>query len=465
MIIPTIEQLQINYITYVQYSLNQQGLTDIAAESTDYNAKGFGIAGLLSRSYSDALKLFESILPQNAVSSGINNQLSVKGAPSTFPSAPAFITATVNDILPDANYNIAVGTLATGANGITYKVIAQSPNSDVIVINTVNDTLNLVSITNGVGTGAAIDALLTLQSPILPSNQPNVNVGVSTLTVTASVDGVNQEGLSNAVNRLIEVNQIPLDNTRTTDFSVLLVNPDNGVTGCQVLNSNNWTPTTTNFGVFVLSGEPVNNEFLNKGLITNTTTEVYSRTSTQAVIDNSKKAILDQSLIGIFPYVSTVNTQYLVTSSLTQPFFKVSVSLTDGYSLSTRVTLNSGIELTLLQLIQREVRRAICGQPLGATLAIDYSNSQYLSSSLSISSIEQQLDVTLGTSTSAGNLGTWLKSRSVLIWNGTSYVYQSSIPLTLGIPQTESGTLPWVYDVADVPSQIYSNISVALEIV
>lgn len=465
MIIPTIEQLQINYITYVQYSLNQQGLTDIASESTDYKAKGFGIAGLLSRSYSDALKLFESILPQNAVSSGINNQLSVKGAQSTFPSAPAFITVTANGILPDANYNVAVGTLATGVNGIVYKVIAQSANSDVIVINATNNSLNLVSTTNGVGTGAAIDALLTLQSPILPSNQPDVNVGISTLTVTASVDGVNQEGLSNAVNRLIEVNQIPLDNTRTTDFSVLLVNPTNGVTGCQVLNSNNWTPATTNFGVFVLSGEPVDDAFLNKGLITNTTAEVYNRTSTQSVINNSKKTILNQNLIGIFPYVSTVNTQYLVTTSLTQPFFKVSVSLTDGYSLSTRITLNSGIELTLLQLIQREVRRAICGQPLGATLAIDYSNSQYLSSSLSISSIEQQLDVTLGTSTSAGNLGTWLKSRSVLIWNGLDYVYQSSIPLTLGIPQTESGTLPWVYDVAGVPSQIYSNISVALEIV
>lgn len=466
MIIPSIDRLKNDYLNYVQYSLTQQQTNQIAAESTDYNAKGLGLAGILSRAYQDALKLFESTLPQNAVSVGINNQLSVAGVSPTFPSAPAFVTVTVNGILPGANYNIAVGTLATGDNGIVYKVLADSSDSNIIVINTTNKTLNLTSLTDGVGTGATVGTNLTLQSPILPSNQPDVNVGIATLAVTASIDGVNQESLSSAVNRLVKVNQEPLDMVRSQDFEALVINPLDGVTNAKVINSNNWTPTTTNFALFTLSGQPVNDAFLNQGLLPNTTTQVYNRTSTTTIVDTAKKKIMQKNIVNIFPYVSTVKTQFLVPTQLAQPFFKINVALADGYSLSSQITLNDGVRLTLEQLIKREVRKAICSQPLGATLNIDFITGVFLASSLSISSIEQQIDTALGTSNSAGDIGTWVKSRTVLVYNvpTTSYVYKESILLSLGIPTTESGNLQWVYDIAPIANNIYSNILVTTTI-
>ena len=463
MIIPSIQQLQADYLAYVQYALIQRNITDDVLNSTDYQAKGFGISGMLSRTYADALQLFESLLPQNAVSTGINNQLSVKGAPATFPSAPAVVVASFNDILPLCNYTLSVGSLISATNGIVYKVLAQSTNSDTITINTSNPSITMSSTTNGVGTGATIGSILTMQSPILPNNN-STNVGISTLTVTASIDGVDQEGLANSVNRLVSINQIPLDEVRSQDFENLLINPVEGVTGCKVLNSNNWTPTTTNFGTFVLSGQPLTDDFLNQGLITNTTTQVYSRTSTSTIIANAKQKILDQNLIGIFPYTSTVSTQYLVNAILPQPYFRINVTLNSGYSLNSKVTLNDGTILTLEQLIKREVRKGICSQPLGAALKIDFSNGKILSSSLSISSIEQQLDVSLGTSNSAGDIGTWLKSRSVLVWDTDKYVYKESLPLALGIPQTNSGNLQWVYDISATPDLIYSNISVVANV-
>ncbi len=457
---PSIQELKDNYLSYVQYALIEKNVSDDVLQSTDYQTKAFGIAGLLSRTYADTQKLFESLLPQNAVSTGINNQLSVKGAPATFPSAPAIIVASFNDILPSCNYNLAVGSLVSSTTGITYKVLAQSPDSDIIVINDSNVSISLASTTNGIGTGALTGAILTMQSPILPSNDPSKTIGISKLTVTSSIDGVNQESLSSSVNRLVTVNQAPLDEVRAEDFENLLTNPVDGITRCKVLNSNNWNPTTTNFGVFTLSGQPVNDEFLNKGLIANTTTEVYSRTSVSSIINAAKEKILNQNLIGIFPYVSTVSTQYLVNTTLPEPFIRVQVVLESGYSLSSLMTLTSGVVLTLKQLIQREVRRAICSQPLGATLIIDFSNGKVLSSSLSVSSIEQQLDISLGTSNSSGDIGTWLKSRAVLIWDTDKYVYKESIPLLLGIPQTETGDLAWVYDISETPSLIYTNIDV-----
>lgn len=461
MIIPTLDELKEKYISYVQYSLQQSNVNFNAAESADYNAKGFGISGLLSRGYFDALKLFESILPQNAISTGINNQLSVAGVPPTFPSAPAILTATVQDVLPNQNYVFQVGTLATGGNGVVYKVLANSSNSDTIVVNADNTTLNLASTTNGVGTGANIGDTLQLQSPILPNDQ-TINTGVDKLLVTFSIDGVNQESLNSSVNRLVKVNQEPLDMVRMQDFEVLVTNPLDGVTNAKVINSNNWQPTATNFAVFTLSNEPVNNDFLNQGLLTNTTTKVYSRTSPASVISNAKTKIMNKNLVNVFPYVSTVKTQYLVPTQLAQPLFKVNVALTSGYSLATKITLDTGESLTLEQLIKRETRKAICSQPLGATLKIDFSTGKYLSSSLAISSIEQQIDTSLGTSTSAGDIGTWVKSRTVLIYNPqtSSYTYVESLPLALGIPQTESGYLAWVYDIAPLPENIYTNILV-----
>jgi hypothetical protein len=76
------------------------------------------------------------------------------------------------------------------------------------------------------------------------------------------------------------------------------------------------------------------------------------------------------------------------------------------------------------------------------------------------SSIEQQLDITLGTPTTNGTLGNYLQSRSVLFYNGTTYEYRGSLPLNIGIPTISTNPIAWVYDISLTPADIYYNILV-----
>ena len=136
------------------------------------------------------------------------------------------------------------------------------------------------------------------------------------------------------------------------------------------------------------------------------------------------------------------------------------VVLQSGYSLSSPISLG-GNTFTIEQLIQREIRRAICQQPFGATLTTDILTGEILNSQILLSAIQTQLDESLGTSLSTGTLGAYLKNRVIYIKDNTNnYTQPASIEVILGIPTLSTGDLPWVYDISTDPDFIYPNIGV-----
>jgi hypothetical protein len=244
----------------------------------------------------------------------------------------------------------------------------------------------------------------------------------------------------------------------------LVIDPVAGVTDAIVLINNELVYTNAtnnvNVAVFDLSGSAITDEVLNKGLLPHTTAIVFDRSVLPATYGASLQKLLNQDVCGWHPVTNTATTQSLTTNiAPNPPFIKVVVTLANGYLLTNNI-LSDGITLTLEQIIQREVRRAICGQPYGAVLSKDLLTGAIISSSFPTSAIEQQLDVTLGTPNTYGILGNYLLSRSVLFYNGTTYEYKAELALNIGIPTLVANPIAWVYDVSLDPASIYYNILV-----
>lgn len=455
--IPTIDELKQEYLALAQADYPEADIT----QYSDYQAKASATAGMGARLSLDAYTLFNAVYPQNGNPFGINTQLAAKGVPSQYPASPTMLTCTVNDIPAGKTYNIAVGTNVYADDGQIYKVISNDGFATIVQINTSFTTIYLLSANNGASTTQSVGATIKFTPPQLP-NDGSLTPTLTTMTVTSVVAGTNEEALSSSVSRLIELDQTPLNGSRATDFKVLAIDPTNGITNAVVLVNNQLKYTSGNYNVaiFDAGGSEVTDEFLNKGLVVGTTAEVYSRSVAPAIYNTTLQKIVAQDIIGVFPAVNTVSTQAITTNSgVTPAFIQVKVTLQSGFTLSSPVVVDN-VTLTLSQLIQRETRRAICGQPFGASLDQDLSIGEYLSSSIPTSSIEQQLDNSLGTPTTVGSLGNYLSSRSILFYNGSTYEYRPTINLNLGIPTSPTSPLAWVYDISLTPADIYSNILV-----
>lgn len=446
------------YITLVESADPEEDITDYA----DFNTKGKVLSGIVAAQAEDAYNNFKNLYPQLSDDQGVNLILSAAGVPITYPATQAILTLEGDDLVVDQTYNVPLNTRVTAPDGSTYKVITSSnSNFTEVIVSTINPTLFVVSTALGQNTAQPVTTVLTITPPIVSVDGTQT---LSSCTVTAFTDGSNQETLTNATDRSVKIKQVPLCDTRSTDFAYLARDPANSVTDVVTLINNQlkYTNREWNIGIYDVSASPINNTILNKGLLPATTTEVFSRTSSTESIDYTQEVMNQQDIVGAHPIVNTVETQQI--TSLTgspNPFFRISVGLQFGYLLSTQVTLEDGT-FTVLQLIQREVRRAICAQPYGASLVRTTSNSAYTSSSLPISSIEQQLDLALGTASTTGIIGSYLKDRLVLVWNGSEYVYMSSLPLDLGIPIANTDKLQWIYDISTTAAYIYPNISVNL---
>ncbi len=460
--LPTLNSLKVTYLAAAQAEAQQLGVDIDVSLFSDYQIKGTGAAGMGSGITQSANILFQNVYPQYANAQGINLGLANSGIPAIYPASPAILTLDAVGLVSGKTYAVNVGTILTAPNGATYSVFSVTSDLTQVILTTLATTFYARSTVTGQNTTQVDTTVLTFTPPIVSTDLSST---LFTATVTSSVDGVNQESLANATNRLILIKQEPLCSDRGSDFKQLAIDPANNVTDAIVLINNQLTYTDPqlNVGIFDISGTPITDDILNQGLFVGTTEIVFSRTSSNGSIDNTQIVMDKQDIIGAFPNVSTVATQEITDSDGTDPFFQVTVTLQSGYNLSSQVTLGDNI-FTVEQLIQREVRRAICAQPYGATLVYSLSTGAYISSSLPISAIEQQLDTALGTSTTTGTLGSFLLDRTVLCYDtGTSsYVYLPSIALSLGIPAADSDELPWIYDVSTTVGEIYINIFVQL---
>lgn len=456
--LPTYSELLQIFLAGAQAKAQSLDMSIDVSEFSNYQIQGAAVAGIGSGITQDVNTQYNNVYPQYADAQGINLGLANSGIPALYPATPAILTLAGTGLVSGKTYNIPVGTIITAPNGATYSIISTTTDLTEVVITSVSNVFYAVSTLSGQNTNQNNGVSLTFIPAIISTDQSSV---LSACTVSSSVDGVNQETIANATNRLIEIKQTPLCSARATDFKYLAIDPSNNVTDAIVLIKNqlDYTDPLLNVGIFDVSGIPITDDVLNQGLFTGTTEVVFTRTSSNGSIDNTQEVMNQQDIVGVFPNVSTVSTQQITALTGSDAFFQVTVTLQPGYSLSSEVTLDGNI-FTVEQLIQKEVRRAVCAQPYGASLVQDISTGAYTSSTLAISSIEQQLDTALGTPTTIGVLGSFLLDRTILVWDGTAYVYQSSIALTLGIPTASNGKLPWIYDISTTVGKIYSNILV-----
>lgn len=453
----SIAELQQVYLTSAQAEVQNIDISDYS----DFQAKSFGTAGLGAALSLDAERLFAEAFPQYATSLGVNTQLAAAGVQTQLPSSPSYLTIAGNNLQVGVTYNIPLNTFITATNKQVYQVIPSNSTDTQISISTTNNVFYAVSSLNGLNTNQSNGAVLTFTPPIVG------NDGTSTLnecTVTSSVSGTDQESLSDATARLVEVKQTPLDNTRATDYKDQVIRLNNGsVTDAVVLTNNQikYTSTTFNCGVFLAGGTRITDLVLNKGLISGTDPEVFTRTVNETIISTTQQTLVAQYIVGSRPNTRTVTTQGLTTNTNPLlPYIKCEVVLQSGYSLSSPISLG-GNTFTIEQLIQREIRRAICQQPFGATLTTDILTGEILNSQILLSAIQTQLDESLGTSLSTGTLGAYLKNRVIYIKDNTNnYTQPASIEVILGIPTLSTGDLPWVYDISTDPDFIYPNIGV-----
>ena len=454
---PTISELQQLYLDLAKEKLPEVDVSNLS----DYQSKAAAVAGVGARLALDAFTLFNATYPQNGDIFGINTQLSSLGVPSQYPSSVSVLTTTVNNIPSGKTYDILIGTILTAPDNQNYQVISPDGIATIISISTINTTLYLSSINGGANTNQDNGTIITFSPP----QQPNDNTlsPIKDVTVISSIKGSDEEPLSSAVNRLIQIKQTPKNGSGKTDLKYLAINPATGVTDAIVLINNEIIYTdivNKNIAIFDVGGTEISDIILNKGLNTGTVAELFDRSVSNVTYNNTLAYILSQDICGWQPVVNTVSTQAITTNlSPNPPYIKIEVKLISGYGLQTVINSDGG-SFTIYKLIQREVRRAICGQPFGASLTVDLLNGAITSSIIPTSSIEQQLDITLGTPTTNGTLGNYLQSRSVLFYNGTTYEYRGSLPLNIGIPTTSTNPIAWVYDISLTPADIYYNISV-----
>lgn len=456
----SIEELQSIYLTTAA-SKAQSADIDITNLS-DFQAKGFATASVGASVSSDAQRLFQEALPQYSTSLGANSQLAARGAQPQLPSSPAILTLSANDVVAGKTYLIPLGTYLTSADKKVYQVTSPNPNETNVVVTSTANVIYAQSSTNGGNTSLNIGSVLTLSPPIVSTDG---TVNITQCTVTQSVNGTNEESLSSAISRLIEIYQSPLDLTRGTDYKNQAIAINGGIVRDAAVLTNNqitYSSSLYNCGVFLAVNDPINNAILNQGLTTPTAV-VYSRVADSGTITTTQQYFTAQYIVGSRPNVRTLSTQALTANTDTaNPFIKCVVVLQNGYTLSSDVTIDGNV-FTIQQLIQREIRRAICAQPFGATLEISVNTGEISSSKILVSAIQNQLDVTLGTSNTTGTLGAYLVDRTIFIKDsGGNYVQNASIPLSVGIPSNPANNLPWVYDISLTPSLIYPNIGVTL---
>ena len=478
-----------DYLTnlYITLAKSVSSSVDVS-QYTDFNNKAKVLAGIVAGAELDAYNQYIQTIPQYADETGVNLQLAVRGAPTTLPATQATIVCNVlsANITPTPpslvtiNFNINSTYSVSSENKTKYKVTLVNGVSSTTITYPTSTTLNFICTSFGSSNVPDNSAVLPFSVPIQGVGSDSITYYLNSVTLVSGVDGIDKELPSDAQARLLNLYRSPPAGVRNNDYINIVLSANiPTVSSVFVLNANNTNilNSDANVSIFPLSGgSEVSDNLLNMGLLTNTTIQPYTRTANSSAKTSITTLLKGQDFINVFPIVLDVSTIGLVANTNVPTVtgspvagFQISVELEVGYTLQSVINIinNDGTSynLTITQLIQREVRRAICNTTLGADLTINPNTSTYTNSKFPISIIEQNLDDKLGSSSRAGTLGSFLRSRRVYVTTSSGQTstsaYQQYLYFPdLGIPTSSTDTLKWVYDIADSGSLNYNLITV-----
>jgi hypothetical protein len=298
-----------------------------------------------------------------------------------------------------------------------------------------------------VGTGFSVvsgpyptGTALTVSSPI---------GGVSSFTVTSMADGVNSETDGEVANRVIFAFQNPPGGGSISDF-VNWAMQTSGVTYAYVFTILDNNTGITVIYVVIFAGTFNANAILQNDGIASASWITYSRNA------NSLVAPVSNYIQSVRPVNNTVDT-ITVETYIIPKNINVIVTLATGFTLTTNIP---SVGLTVQQLIQREVRRAIISIPPGGVLV----NGNY---EIPMSLIAQTLDAGLSaTSVQTGIYAAILVDRDVLYDGSYQSIPLPSVSGTGSLYILDKTVTPnqalIVYDVAGTTGNPYSKIIVTL---
>ncbi len=238
--------------------------------------------------------------------------------------------------------------------------------------------------------------VFTLYS-LTPSLQQNATInmlltsGTVVVKVQTITQGTQEETDQSAINRVLQSVLIPQAGARQTDYSVFAIKANSQVTYSIIIPSYKTISGVGILGIFPLVGNVISNYTLDQSFVSFIP---YSRQASSDVINSVNVYIQNQKLVGLTAIIGSCNTYIL-------PSFTVTVSILNSYSLSSPITYNSQDAdnnpiqntLTVQQLIQRTIRAGICNQPYGGTII---NNHNYITIDSLITYVNSQLSVNNG---------------------------------------------------------------------
>lgn len=371
MITVTLTQLQQDYLTYLQ---SQNSKINAFAPNTYWSIQAGAMSAFFLDLYGDLQLIENSIYVQNSVGTQCDQALYANGLPARGLATYGTISCTVTSATP---ITIPINTVfidSVSSNQYqNLQAIDVLDGAQVITLYAVNTGSNVIESNGATLTNSAL----------------SIDV-----IVTGSTNGQNLESDQSCITRLLQAKQTPPAGSRTTDYFDYALESDPQVTWALVYEDFQQIGLVNILGVFPLVGTFITEYQLNEGLLPATLFVQYSRLADPALLTTVNSYIQSQRLVGISATIGPCLT-YDITNAGVDPL-ELNISLVSGYSLSTILLIPSQdnndnpitIQLTVEQVIQREVRRAICNQQFGATLI---NNQNTITVDSLISSVNAQL--------------------------------------------------------------------------
>lgn len=348
----TVDSLKNSYKSYLQ--AENSDINAFAPDSA-WSILAGGTAGTLLDLYYNLQLVLNSVYVQNAVGDQVDLWLYREGLPArgeeTFATVSVVVTSTTPVVIP-------INTIFTDA--VTTN---QYQNLQAFMVPDGATAITLYSTKSGSNYLESKDAILTADT-----------IAVKVLN---SVNGQQQESDQACINRVLTSLRAPISGARQTDYQVYaldynttIVTPvvTGSITIPMFISINN----VGIFGLFVLGGTPITEYQLNQGLLPSTSFVTFSRALDDPTVASINDYIQSLRLVGLTIHVGTSVTQIVATDAVP---LAITISLVAGYNLNTLLTIPSqdvnnnpiSVQLTVKQLVEREIRRAISNQPFGGT--------------------------------------------------------------------------------------------------
>lgn len=408
---------QSDVYTYYANSLLALNNSLNVATPGDWNFKANAIGSVGSGLSQDLYILQQQIFPQTASGSSLDSMLSNLNLTPRQGNLPASGQVVLSASI-SSNVTIAQGQVFVNPLTNIQYICTQTTLVTVAAYTTTQIPIACIQV--GSGFNMAVNTTLT-PSPAI--------AGVTTVTVTAMSDGVDTESDGLVAQRIIFAFQNPPGGGSLSDFIAWgMVTP--GVTYVYGFITTSGQLNIINIVIFAGGFNP--------NTILDTPSIPYSRTASTSLVAQANNYI--QS---VRPINNTVNTITTITY-MVPLVVSIVVTLVTGLTLSTVLP---SVNLTVTQIIQREIRRSIISIPPGG---INVGGVPQIP----ISVIEQTVDEGLSSSPyETGIYASILVDRQIT-YNG-SYT-PIVLPAGTNVIDVTSGNAFIVYDIS------YSNISVTL---